>query len=168
MDILNVLNTFKGKELDEAHIVFLTEAFDLQNRQIKQLKENISTLTESLDLIRDKEALATKKNEKLMYKIAQLEEQLAAISPGSSKNRLSEIEKAILSSCMNTGITGFCSEDMVISLPFNRLEITNAIDQLERKGILQLGPLAANGSYYSLTDHEQQYETEIEKGDYSF
>jgi len=168
MNIMRTLETFKGKELDNALLQFITKIFDAQNSQINQLKEGNSALQGNLSDYSDQ--LARVQNEKTLLNkvIQQLEMQISSMQAEAAKSRLTEVETAILSNCINADISGFCSEDMVISLPFSRLEITNTIDQMERKGLLQVGPLAPSGTFYTISDRGKKYEHDIESDDYSF
>jgi len=168
MNIITILNNFKGKELDEALIKVIENSLESQNKTLQELKEDNLSLKNGISLLETKSAQDDREKSASMTKVHQLEEQLAAMKSEIKFNHPSEVETAILSSCSNTGITGFCSEDMVVSLPFSRLEVTNAIDQLERKGILQISSLAPQGSFYSISPSGEKLELEIEKNDYSY
>ena len=168
MDIMATLNTFKGKELDDTLMQLFTKVFDAQHNEIEQLKEENTELQTSLTDSSEKLAILSNENATLNKMVIQLQTQLSTMQLSASKNRLSEVETAIMSNCINSGVSGFCSEDMVVSLTYSRLEITNAIDQLERKGLIQMGPLANSGTFYSISETGKKYENDIEKDDYSF
>jgi len=147
---------------------WMTKKFDAQCHEIDRLKEQNITLQASLTDSSDKCALLTNENASLNKMVIQLRAQLSGMQSSASKNQLSEVETAILSNCINSGVSGFCSEDMVVSLIYSRLEITNAIDQLERKGLIKVGPLAQSGTFYSISEAGKKYEHDIQNDDYSF
>lgn len=166
--ITTILNNFIGKELDETLIKVIESSLELQNKTLQQLKEDNVVLKNNISLLEKKSAQDEQEKETLVIRTQQLESQLTTAKSEIKFNQPSEVETAILSSCLNTGIAGFCSEDMVVSLPFSRLEVTNAIDQLERKGILQISSLAPQGSFYSISPSGKKLELELEKNDYSY
>ncbi|NWF39095.1 hypothetical protein F3F96_08110 [Mariprofundus sp. NF] len=168
MKITATLNTFKGKVLDDTLMQLITNLFDAQRNEIDQLKEKSSGLQTTLTESGEKLAKLADENATLNKMVIQLQAQLAGMQSSASKSRLSEVETAILSNCIDSGVSGFCSEDMVVSLTYSRLQITNAIDQLERKGLIQVGPLAQSGTFYLISETGEKYEQEIEKDDYSF
>ncbi len=168
MNIMATLNTFKGKELDDALMQLITKIFDAQHNEIDHLKEDNISLQKNVSDFRGKMAISMDENKALRKTVNQLQSQVSAMQLSASQSRLSEVETAVLSTCINSGISSFCSEDMVVSLIYSRLEITNAIDQLERKGLIQVGPLAPIGTFYSITETGKKYEHDIEKDTYSF
>ena len=168
MNIMATLNTFKGKELDDALMQLITKIFDAQHNEIDQLKEHNLTLQTNVSDSTENLAIVMNENERLSKMVNQLQAQLSSMQASAAKSRLSEVETAVLSNCINSGISEFCSEDMVISLIYSRLEVTNAIDQLERKGLIEVGPLAPIGTFYSITETGKKYEHDIEKDTYSF
>ncbi|GAV19761.1 hypothetical protein MMIC_P0718 [Mariprofundus micogutta] len=151
MNIMATLNAFKGKQLNDELIQLITSVFDKQNSKLEKLKEQNASLEKSVaDLS------------------VQLERKVAPPRPVTTSNQLSEVETAVLSNCIDSGISGFCSEDMVTSLSYGRLETISAIDQLERKGLLLIGPLAPEGTFYSISDKGKKYVHKIENDDYSY
>jgi len=168
MNIMATLNTFKGKELDDTLLQLITNIFDAQHNKIDQLKEKNTALQTSLTDSSEKLEKLSTENATLNKMVIQLQAQLSGMQSSVAKSRLSEVETAILSNCINSGVSGFCSEDMVISLIYSRMEITNAIDQLERKGLIQVGPLAQSGTFYLISETGKKYEHDIENSDYSF
>ncbi|RLL52293.1 hypothetical protein D8Y20_07200 [Mariprofundus sp. EBB-1] len=168
MNIMTTLETFKGKELDNALLEFIFRVFNSQNDQINQLNTDKRVLQESISNQNDTLAELKRENEALFKNIQQLEEQKTFLQTAAANSRMTEVETAILSNCVNADIAGFCSEDMVISLPFSRLDITNAIDQLERKGLIEIGPLASNGTFYLISESGKKHELEIERNVYAY
>ena len=168
MDIVNILNSMKDKVLDEANYECLKNIFEKQGSNITQLKENNATLRDTVEQLQAKKNHLKKENETLILKISQLEDQISSVKPSAIPTELSEVEREILESCLDSGIEGFCSEDMHASLPFSRMKIAMAIGALEQKEIIHLNSISADGSHYELSDSGKYYLSRIEKNDYSF
>ncbi|NWF37130.1 hypothetical protein [Mariprofundus sp. KV] len=168
MNIIATLNTFRGRELDDTLMQLLARLFDAQHNEIDQLKDKNTRLQTSLTDASENVEKLLNENAALNKMVIQLQSQLSGLQSSASKSRLSEVETAILSNCIDSGVAGFCSEDMVDSLIYSRLEVTNAIDQLERKGLIQVGPLARSGTFYRISETGKKYEKDIENNDYSF
>jgi len=168
MDIVNILNSMKDKVLDEANYECLKNIFERQASNITQLKENNATLRDTVEKLQTKKNHLKKEHETLMLKVSQLEEQVSSGNPSAKPTELSEVEREVLESCLDSGIKGFCSEDMHASLPFSRMKIAMAIGALEQKEIIHLSSISADGSHYELTESGKNYLSQIEKDDYSF
>ena len=65
MDISKILSDIKGKVLDAANFDLLMHAYDLQNENIKQLKNNNQALKENNDLLKEKVENLEEENQSL-------------------------------------------------------------------------------------------------------
>lgn len=157
MDIIAILNAIKGKVLDATHFELLQNAYELQNQNIDQLNENNAALKESNDLLKSKVESLVKENGALKSHLSELEGRLAAIRSEVGERDLSEVASAILMKCVENDIANFYSEWMVNAVPFSRLQVEAAIDELEERELIDLGSVDVNGYHYSLTTGGKKY-----------
>jgi len=64
-DVIKILADIKGKALDVVHFELLKNAYELQNKNIEQLKTNNEALEESIKLLKQKNALPIQENKEI-------------------------------------------------------------------------------------------------------
>lgn len=163
MNIVEILSAIKGKVLDVAHFELLKSAYELQSQNIEQLKENNNALKESNVLLKSKAEGLTKENGELKSRLAELEGRLAAIKPDAGTRELSEVASAVLAQCVKDDIIDFYSKRMVDVVPFSKLQVEAAIDELKEREFISLGSYDNNGAHYFLKPGGKKYVLQMAK-----
>ena len=96
MDITKILSTIKGKVLDAANYELLANAYDLQQQNIIQLKENNTSIKESNSLLKEKLESYKKTMHEQNEKITQLEELTYLPKTVDSSSRVEEEEEVLI------------------------------------------------------------------------
>ncbi len=157
MDIIGILNSIKGKVLDSANFELIQTAYELQNNNVEQLKENNSAINESNKLLKEQTEQVVIENNQLKSKVAELEAQLTAVSPKDHAADISEAALAILKQCIDQDLTNFYDAEMVNSISFSSMQAEVGIDELLAKQLIDLSSFDAEGKFYCLTEGGKKY-----------
>lgn len=157
MDISKILAGIKGKVLDAANFELLQSAYDLQEQNITQLRQNNDALSESQGILKSKTESLEQENENLRAKIAELETQLAELNPSDNAGGLSKAALSILHYCKRSDSTGFAAELVGHMTELGNIESAAAIDELEKNALAIMSSIGMEGTHYSLTDAGKQY-----------
>ncbi|MGH8427648.1 MAG: hypothetical protein ACRES7_06670 [Gammaproteobacteria bacterium] len=153
MDIIPILQGIKGKVLDAAHFEMLKHAYELQEENIRQLKNNNEALKESNILIREK--LDKSEEDKVA-----LEQALAAANAENDRLRprdenegqVSEVACAVLLLFKDADATNLYQEQIVKNLQYSRIQVESAIEELCSVNLLDFAGVHGNyGVNYYLT-----------------
>jgi cell division protein FtsB len=155
MDILNILDQLKQKGLDVVQVELLKNAYELQNRNLEQLKANNDALRESHDLLKEKIANLEQEN-------AALRTQLKSLPRIQARDEISEIAKDILRECVKKDAVKLNSAEMARSLSstYTRMQVETGIGELSNEGhILQSRALSGfgEGVDYRLTQTGKEF-----------
>ena len=150
MDILGILQTLKGKVLDATHFEDLKHAYELQDQNLKQLKNNIDALKESNELLKDKLTKLEQDVSKLRDTITALEKDVPA-SLSLAEYVPSRVAAAILEQCVKHDVNEFLAEDMFSRISLSRIEANAGIDELRKHKIIDLAAVGTRGARYFLT-----------------
>lgn len=153
MDILNILEQLKQKGLDVVQIELLKSAYELQNRNIEQLKDNNDALRESHQLLKEKVTTLEKENEVL-------KNEFKALPIIKSDDAISEIGRDVLKRCVMDDVIQFNSDDMIANLSqYTRIQVETGIGELRSHSlIIQSGVIGyGRGAKYRLTQHGMKY-----------
>lgn len=157
MEISKILAGIKGKVLDAANFELLQSAYELQENNLSQLKQNNEAITESQGLLKEKSAQLEKENESLRAKVAELEAQLAAANPDGDNGGLSKAAISILQMLIENDSTRFIGERVSGITGLTNIESAAAIDELEENGLARATAGTYEGVEYSLTDSGKRY-----------
>ena len=161
MDVLKILSGLKGKVLDAAHFELLQSAYELQKQNIDQLKENNSAIKESNELLKEKNEQLFSANQILSADIEELKSKLPKETSPALVN-LSESAISILTKCIELDVTNFYDQEFVKNIPYSKVKLEAAIDELEEINFLELGitnPYA--GSKYNLTNPGKKFALQL-------
>jgi len=158
MDIIKILSDVKGKALDAVHFELLKSAYELQNQNIEQLKNNNEALKESFSLLREK----TKRLEKENYEYKKFIEAFKRENTSKkdiSSPTLTEVANAILSECLKDDETEFVAENMIARLQYSKIQIKAALDELSKHKLIQISAVSwrGGGTHYYLTSKGKQF-----------
>lgn len=128
VDILKILDQLKQKGLDVVQVELLQNAYELQNRNLEQLKENNDALRESNDLLKEKIAKLEQENQGM-------EKKLKSLPASQPKKEISPVAQEILRHCIKEDVTEFNDEIMIAKLSgqYSRMQVEAAIGELEGK-----------------------------------
>lgn len=132
MDIIQALTVLKGKVLDAANFELLKSAYELQNENIEQYKNNNTALKENNDLLKEKISGLKEENDNLKKRVKIIEDDLRGRENADSFQKISEFAEAILRKCIKDDKSDFTDEKMLASLPFSRLQAEAGLDELIR------------------------------------
>jgi len=152
MDILSILSGLKGKVLDATHFELLQSAYELQNQNISQLKENNAAIKESNVLLTDKIQQLTKQNNKLQDDIDNLKEKIPQV-----ENEVSNVALALLKKCVEIDATDFYVDEMADLIPYTKMQFEAAIDELEEIKLLEFSINDPSGDNYIITRDGKKY-----------
>lgn len=150
MDIIKILSNMKGKMLDAANFELLKSAYDLQNQNIAQLKENNH-------LLQDKVKRIEKENKLLKSSLEELRKQIPSPTDSSCLSNLSGVARDILKLYLDRDVTKMLRDEMVSSLSHSQIQVEAAVDELKHADILMAGFTVGSHASYSLTDSGTQY-----------
>jgi predicted RNase H-like nuclease (RuvC/YqgF family) len=158
MDIVKLLSSIKGKVLDATHFDLLKHAYELQNHNIEQLKNNNEALRESNGLLQDKVARLEQHNESLRTSLEGVRARPEAARADNIGAEVSEVAEAILQLYRERDAVKLYEAEILPALPFSRIQIEAAFDDLEQAQILHIISIAPNfGKCYALTDCGKKY-----------
>jgi len=157
VDIIGLLNGIKGKVLDAAHFDILQSAYELQNRNIEQLKENNSALMESNGLLKEKSKRIATENDDLKSKVAELEAQFSAANPGLHASSLSSAAIAILQACKEDDATDFSANQIAYRAKLGHIQCAAAIEELQTVEFAVAISFDIDDTNYGLTPSGKKY-----------
>jgi hypothetical protein len=153
MDIIKILGTLKGKVLDASHFDLLKHAYDLQNKNIVQLKNNNDVLKESNDLLKQKIIELNAENTILKETIEEYKNQIKTIPRTSLMDNLSEIAINILELYISNNTTELWEKFIMRTLPFSKIQVQAGLDELCSAELISSYSFdPSHGKEYSLTD----------------
>ena len=157
MDIVKILSDLKGKVLDATHFELLQSAYELQNENITQLKENNEAIKETNGFLNEKIERLNSEKIDLQSTVEHLEAKLASI-PAEGEVGLSATAIDILRKCIEQDITDFDLNRIIPQLSYSRLQTEAAIDELEEKDLIQLGSVGMDSgpNYYITPEGKKQ------------
>lgn len=156
MDLVKILSGLKGKVLDATHFDLLKHAYELQDKNISQLKINNTALKESNELLKSKVdenkeeiSFLQKETERLntlhnKVKVAECNENI----------QLSEQSSKIMSAIIEGDVTNFYHQQMidVMGKCMSKISIEAALDELTDYGLIQAYSASRDyGLHYHLT-----------------
>lgn len=158
MDITAILSGIKGKILDARHIEMLKHAYELQNQNIEQLKNNNDAIRDSNEHLKERIASLTKENEALMAANAILESRHKALP---QDGEVSEDAKRILVLLSERDGEEFVTNQIALCLGLSPTKTQYCLDtMLKRKYVSVWCGVGLNGPgerYYSLRDKGRAY-----------
>ena len=153
MDIIKILGTLKGKVLDASHFDLLKHAYDLQNKNIVQVKNNNDVLKESNDLLKQKIIELNAENTILKETIEEYKNQIKTIPRTSLMDNLSEIAINILELYISNNTTELWEKFIMRTLPFSKIQVQAGLDELCSAELISSYSFdPSHGKEYSLTD----------------
>lgn len=156
MDITKILNDIKGKVLDAAHFDMLKRAYDLQQENIAQLKENNELLREANQRLKGENETLKTTNADLVAKL----KTLSHTHPGE----FTQVASDVLNLFLHQDTTSIHDEAIVNSLSHGRIKVEAALDELRKANILRReGNLLYEGFIYYLTETGKQYLAKLGK-----
>jgi chromosome segregation ATPase len=153
MDITSILKGIKGKVLDASHFDLLKHAYELQNQNISQLKSNNEAIKESNQLLQEKIRRLENEIATINRSFEKLKTRLEEIEAQKPSFDLSEVAMDILGLYLKQDATDLYNEQIVSSLPHNRIKVESAIDELSEAKIIDFASGHMDyGNNYHLTE----------------
>lgn len=156
MDITKILSTIKGKVLDATNYELLVSAYDLQQQNIIQLKENNSSIKESNTLLKEKLDNNKKLLEAQKEKIAQLESQTLLQNNTNSPNRSKEDDTILIFLSENSQSTIY-KDHLSSHLNLQDAKIQYYLDGLQEDKLIHASFSLSSPTRYSLTKQGRSY-----------
>ena len=154
MDISKILGGLKDKVLDAGHYELLKNAYDLQQENITQLKNNNSALKESNELFKEKSSAYLEKINQLEEKNFQLSKLIKeqSIKEEPTEIQLSSLASTVLNKIISDDATNFYQNDVAGSTGLGNIEAEAALDELSKHGLISFGSIHHDrGVRYFLT-----------------
>jgi hypothetical protein len=155
MDILGVLQALKGKVLDAAHFELLKHAYELQDENLRQLKNNNDALRENNELSKDKATRLEAENKALRRKVEVLETDRP--KGPAPEVELSLAANTILEKFKELDKTDLYDEDLFKWLDMTRIEIETGLDELQNLGLIDIAGYGQQGNNYYLTEKGKRF-----------
>jgi DNA-binding PadR family transcriptional regulator len=153
MDIINILDTVKGKVLDASHLDLLKHAYELQNQNILQLKDSIDALRESNELLKQKIKELYDENKTLKETIKKYNNKTKPLPQTSLIDDFSEIAVNILELFNSNDTTELWEKFIIRALPFSEKQVKKGLDELCSAGLIASYSYdPSHGKEYSLTE----------------
>ena len=158
MDITKILSDIKGKVLDATNFDLLKHAYDLQNQNIEQLKNNNEALKESNELLLEKIARVEKENTTLRKKNESLKER---VPDDSRKTKLSPVAIDILKYYHSVDSDSVYDRNLFSATSHPKIKIEAALNELQSLGIIRLAGMSGGVRRFKLTPTGCQLLAEI-------
>jgi FtsZ-binding cell division protein ZapB len=153
MDIIKILGTIKGKVLDASHFDMLKRAYELQNEDIVQLKDNNDGLKESNDSLKQKIRELNDENNMLKETIKKYKNQIKSRPQTSLMDNFSEIAVNILELYISNNTTELWEKFIIRTLPFSEIQVQAGLDELCKAELISSYSFdPSHGKEYSLTE----------------
>jgi len=153
MDIIKILGTIKGKVLDDSHFDLLKNAFDQQDQDIVQLKNNNDALGESNELFKQKIKKLTDENTILKESVNKYKHIIKLLPQTSLIDDFSEIAVNILELYISNDTTELWEKFIMRTLPFSEIQVQAGLDELSRAELISSYSFdPSHGKEYSLTE----------------
>lgn len=153
MDIINILGTIKGKVLDASHFDLLKHAYELQDQDIVQLKNNNDALGESNELLKQKIKELNNENIILKETVKKYKNIIKLLPQTSLIDNFSEIAVNILELYISNDTTELWEKFIMRTLPFNEIQVQEGLDELSRAELISSYSFdPSHGKEYSLTE----------------
>ena len=153
MDIITILGTIKGKVLDAAHFDLLIKAYELQNQNIVQLKDNNDALGVSSELLKQKIKELNDENAILKETIKKYKNIIKLLPQTSLIDNFSKIAVNILELYISNDTTELWEKYIMRTLPFSEIQVQEGLDELRRAELISSYSFdPSHGREYSLTE----------------
>jgi len=153
MDIKKILGTIKGKVIDDSHFDLLKNAYEQQDRDIVQLKNNNEALGESNELFKQKLIKLTDENTILKESINKCKHIIKLLPQTSLIDDFSEIAVNILELYISNDTTELWEKFIMRTLPFSEIQVQAGLDELSRAELISSYSFdPSHGKEYSLTE----------------
>jgi predicted transcriptional regulator len=156
MDITKILSTIKGKVLDATNYELLVSAYDLQQQNIIQLKENNTSIKESNTLLKEKLDAYEKLIKEQEEKISQFEVQALIPISTNSESRAKE-DNDILIFLSNNSQSTIYKEHLSSHLNLQDAKTQYYLDGLLENKLVHASFSFSSPTSYSLTKHGRAY-----------
>jgi FtsZ-binding cell division protein ZapB len=153
MDIINILGTIKGKVLDASNFDLLKHAYEHQNQNIVQLKDNNDALHESNELLKQKIRELSDENTILKETVKKYKNKIKSLPLTSLIDNLSEIAVNILELYISNDTRELWEKYIMRTLPFSKIQVQAGIDELCRAELISSYSFdPSHGREYTLTE----------------
>jgi len=137
VDVLAILETLKNKALDAAHVELLRSAYQLQERNIEQLKTNNEALRENAELFKNANGALKAELEELRTRCDRIARELPR-TQALFEYEPSEVAEKILRHVAKLDRGFFRDVELSNSLNESQLKIEASLHQLEDREIVRL------------------------------
>jgi hypothetical protein len=153
MDIINKLGAIKGKVFDASHFDLLKHAYELQNQNIVQLKNDNDALGESNELLKQKIKELNDENTILKETIEKYKNIIKLLPQTSLIDNFSEIAVNILGLYIRNDTTELWEKFIMRTLPFDEIQVQAGLNELCRAELISSYSFdPSHGKEYSLTE----------------
>jgi predicted nuclease with TOPRIM domain len=153
MDIINILGTIKGKVLDTSHLDLIKDAYELQNQNIVQLKNNNDALRESNELLKQKIKKLNDENTILKETVKKYKNNIKSLPQISLTDDFSEVAVNILELYVGNDTTELWEKYIIRKLPFSEIQVQEGLDELCKAELISSYSFdPSHGREYSLTE----------------
>jgi len=131
MGITEALSGIKGKVLDAAHFELLKSAYDLQEKNIKQLQTSNVLLKEQVEHIKEENRGLRDANEHLEKIVQELQQRIKEYKhQASASNQLSKVAYAILNTYAESDETELQKDHISSMLEYTNIKVEAGISEL--------------------------------------
>jgi predicted nuclease with TOPRIM domain len=158
MGITEALDNIKGKVLDAAHFEILKSAYELQEKNIKQLQTNNGLLEEKVIKLEEENRHLKDTNQDLTETVAELQEKLYGFTSGAKRIELSQVAQDILKLYKKYDEICLFDEHVASELPHSKIQVKVGFDELNTTGLTESGLISpGRGIGYFLTEKGRKY-----------
>lgn len=153
MDVTAILQAVKGKVLDAAHFELLKHAYELQEENINQLKNNNEAIKESNLLLQEKLKKLEARSAELEEKLSEAASVIKRLEPPEHKeDSLSDTARSVLALFKSRDVTDMYQNTIVRLVEFSRIEVEAALEELSSAKLIDFaGASFELGVNYYLT-----------------
>lgn len=153
MDIINILGTIKGKVLDTSQFDLIKHAYELQQQDIVQLKNNNDALRESNELLKQKIKKLNDENTILKETVKKYKNKNKSLPQISLTEDFSEVAVNILELYVGNDTTELWEKYIIRKLPFREIQVQEGLDELCKAELISSYSFdPSHGREYSLTE----------------
>lgn len=152
MNISKLLSDLKGKVLDVKHLELLNHAYEIQEKNICQLKTNNSAISDNNNLLKEKIKFLENEIKKLALENKELLAKTLEQDDAEEKIILSDSAVKVLQKIIDEDVTEFYQNAMIKSINMGRIETQAALDELSDKELIDASSARCGyGLHYYLT-----------------
>ena len=153
MGVLDILTSLKDKVLDAAHFELLRSAYELQDKNVDQLRQNNDAIRESNELLRQQMGQLQSENDTLKGRVAELEQ----LNPGPVKYQPAGDALRVLQYYRDQDVVEAYEQDVQRRLGLPKIVASAVLSELRDQKLVTTTSIDHNrGTSFRLTDPGQR------------